>query len=185
MPDSKTTIRRRPRMANLPKGLALLHEPLLNKGTAFTEAERDTLNEIKAIDVKVQELRRIYSSDRGMLFTVDQAARLMQRAVALFEEKFEQLDAQTGEVMSMLKNIDNQILYIRSVRDEFWCRFVAWNEIIEKWKGVYSVRSDENTTTLRELHRFLAPRYMQTNEWVLMGKLRTGSTKKIGGTMRW
>ena len=42
MPDSKTTIRRRPRMANLPKGLALLHEPLLNKGTAFTEAERDT-----------------------------------------------------------------------------------------------------------------------------------------------
>ena len=25
------------------KGLALLHDPLLNKGTAFTEAERDAL----------------------------------------------------------------------------------------------------------------------------------------------
>ena len=26
-----------------PRGLALLRDPLLNKGTAFTEAERDTL----------------------------------------------------------------------------------------------------------------------------------------------
>ena len=28
----------------LPKGLALLQDPALNKGTAFTEAERDTLH---------------------------------------------------------------------------------------------------------------------------------------------
>jgi len=32
-----------PRAANLPRGLDLLHDPLLNKGTAFTEAERAAL----------------------------------------------------------------------------------------------------------------------------------------------
>ena len=30
-------------MADLPRGMALLHDPLLNKGTAFTEEERDAL----------------------------------------------------------------------------------------------------------------------------------------------
>ncbi len=30
--------------AMLPKGIALLQDPALNKGTAFTEAERDTLH---------------------------------------------------------------------------------------------------------------------------------------------
>ena len=30
-------------MPESPGGMALLHDPLLNKGTAFTEAERDAL----------------------------------------------------------------------------------------------------------------------------------------------
>ena len=30
-------------MPELPGGMALLHDPLLNKGTAFTEEERDAL----------------------------------------------------------------------------------------------------------------------------------------------
>jgi malate dehydrogenase (oxaloacetate-decarboxylating)(NADP+) len=32
-----------PRLPETPRGLALLRDPLLNKGTAFTEAERDAL----------------------------------------------------------------------------------------------------------------------------------------------
>lgn len=30
-------------VGEMPRGLDLLHDPLLNKGTAFTEAERDAL----------------------------------------------------------------------------------------------------------------------------------------------
>jgi malate dehydrogenase (oxaloacetate-decarboxylating)(NADP+) len=37
------TIERTPAAAAPPRGLALLHDPVLNKGTAFTEAERDAL----------------------------------------------------------------------------------------------------------------------------------------------
>ena len=67
---------------------------------------------------KVQALRRIYSADRSMIETTDQVARLSQRALKMFRDYFEQIDAQTGEILAMLKNIDNQIDYIRSVRDE-------------------------------------------------------------------
>ena len=31
-------------VGDMPTGLALLHDPLLNKGTAFTDAERDAFD---------------------------------------------------------------------------------------------------------------------------------------------
>lgn len=34
-------LRRRLQLSALPRGMEMLHNPLLNKGTAFTEAERD------------------------------------------------------------------------------------------------------------------------------------------------
>ncbi|TNC94357.1 MAG: hypothetical protein FD119_3273 [Stygiobacter sp.] len=152
---------------------------------ACIESLRDTFAEVKVINGKVTDLRRIYSSDKGMLGTSDQIARLMQRAIKMFKEKFEEVDAQTGEIMAMLKNIDNQINYIRTVRDDLFCRFSAWEDIIKQWGDVYSVKSSHTTARLHEIYRFLAPRYMQINEWELLGKRGVEKSKEIGGTMRW
>ena len=43
MPKKQTKIQARQSKLSLPKGVALLHNPMLNKGTAFTEKERDGL----------------------------------------------------------------------------------------------------------------------------------------------
>jgi malate dehydrogenase (oxaloacetate-decarboxylating)(NADP+) len=43
MSDSNTAAKTRSPITRLPRGMALLQTPLLNKGTAFTEAERDIL----------------------------------------------------------------------------------------------------------------------------------------------
>src|SRR5215831_18367702 len=40
---NESTARRPPARSGLPKGIALLHDPSFNKGTAFTERERDAL----------------------------------------------------------------------------------------------------------------------------------------------
>lgn len=159
----------------------------LAKELAFIEAERDILAEIKKIDEKVQGLRRIYSADRGMIETTDQVARLSQRALSVFDELFDQVDAQTGEIMSMLKNIENQIEYIRKVRDDLFRRLLPWEDLIPVWKTIYIVRSDENTNRIRDIYQFLAPRFMQVNEWVLVTKRGFDQAKKknIGGVLRW
>ena len=159
----------------------------LAKELAYIESERDTYAEICKIDEKVQAFRRIYSADRSMIETTDQVARLSQRALKMFRDYFEQIDAQTGEILSMLKNIDNQIDYIRSVRDEVHCRQLPWEDFIPIWKSLFTVRSDENTTRIRDLYQFLAPRFMQVNEWVLVTKrgFETGKKKPLGGIMRW
>lgn len=157
----------------------------LAKELAYIEALRDMFTEIKKIDEKIQGLRKIYSSDKGLMEMVDQVARLSQRALKVFQDYFDQIDAQTGEIMSMLKNIDNQIGYIRQVRDDVHRRMMAWEDIIPIWKTVFIVKSDENANRIRDIYQFLAPRYMQVQEWTLMTKLGTEKSKPMGGMMRW
>ncbi|OAN54255.1 hypothetical protein [Magnetospirillum moscoviense] len=159
----------------------------LAKELAYIEAERDVFTEIKKIDDKVQGLRRLYGSDRGMIETVDQVARLCQRALKVFQENFDQIDAQTGEILAMLKNIDNQTDYIRSARDELHRRMIPWEDYFPVWKSVYVVKSDENVLRIRDLYQFLAPRFMQVNEWVLVTKRGFDQAKKkpLGGVLRW
>jgi len=159
----------------------------LAKELAYIEALRDTFGEVQKIDEKIQGLRRIYSADRSMIDTTDQVARLSQRALKVFADYFDQVDAQTGEILAMLKNIDNQIDYIRQVRDELFRRLLPWEDILTVWKSVYVVKSEENVTRIRDLYQFLAPRFMQVNEWVLVTKRGFEQAKKkpIGGVMRW
>jgi hypothetical protein len=160
---------------------------ILAKELAYIEAERDIYAEIKKVDEKIQGLRLLYSSDRGMIDTTDQVARLSQRALKVFQDYFDQVDAQTGEILAMLKNIDNQIGYIRHVRDELHRRLMPWEDIIPIWKTVFVVKSEENIARIREIYQFLAPRFMQVNEWVLVTKRGFEQAKKkpIGGVMRW
>ncbi|WP_241004215.1 hypothetical protein [Magnetospirillum aberrantis] len=165
----------------------VLYIETLAKELAYIEAERDIYAEISRNDEKVQGLRRLYSSDRGMIETTDQVARLYQRALKILVDYFDQVDAQTGEILAMLKNIDNQIDYIREVRDEVHRRLLPWEDILPVWKTVFVVKSEENIARIRELYQFLAPRFMQVNEWVLVTKRGFEQAKKkpIGGVMRW
>jgi hypothetical protein len=157
----------------------------LAKELAYIEALRDTFTEVQRIDDKLQGLRRIYGADRSMIETVDQVARLSQRALKLLSDYFEQVDAQTGEILGMLKNIDNQISYIRQVRDALHTRLLPWEDFIQVWKTVFVQRSDENTNKIRDIYQFLAPRYMQFNDWVLVTKRGVLKAKPLGGQMRW
>ncbi|MBC7950939.1 MAG: hypothetical protein H7Z12_03840 [Rhodospirillaceae bacterium] len=160
---------------------------ILAKELAYIEAERDIFAELKKIDEKIAGLRRIYSSDKGLIDTTDQVARLSLRALKVFQDLFDQVDAQTGEIIAMLKNIDNQIDYIRNVRDELHRRLLPWEDIIPVWKTVYVVKSEENVVRIRDIYQFLAPRFMQVNEWVLVTKrgFEAGKKKPIGGVLRW
>ena len=157
----------------------------LAKQLAYVEAMRDIFNDVKRVDEKIQGLRPLFGTDRAMVDTADQVARLAQRCLRSFEEQFETIDAQTGEVMAMLKNIGNQLEYIHKCRDELFKRLHPWEEIIRKWKTVYIVKSEENIMRLREIYQFLAPRFMAVNDWVLVTKRGTEKSKPLGGVLRW
>lgn len=174
------------------------HVEELAKELAYIEALRDRFRRIKIMDDKIQELRRLYGREKSVLEIADQVARLGQRAVKELEAMFLEVDAQTGEILSVLKNLSTQIPYIRDKRDDLHIRLMAWDDILDRWQQAEMKISQQNPVLLRDTYKFLAPRFMMVKEWVLMSKLQDGGSlkafsqvgagsaaKKIGGQMRW
>jgi uncharacterized protein with ACT and thioredoxin-like domain len=163
----------------------LMQIETIAKQLAYVEAMRDIFEEVKSVDAKVQEFRKIYGSDQVMRDTTNQVAKLSQICIKEFDNMFEQVDAQTSEVMAILKNIANQVAFIRKTRDDMYRRLRPWESICRDWKGIFTAKANENAEKLRELYRFLAPRYMVVHDWVLFTRLRMENAKPIGGTLRW
>ncbi|HEV8453945.1 MAG TPA: hypothetical protein VGQ24_03580 [Gemmatimonadales bacterium] len=63
--------------SNLPRGVAALRDPTLNKGTAFTEAERDVLGEVNTevgqiivAEVDQKRVGELLAPDREALWSL-------------------------------------------------------------------------------------------------------------------
>ena len=149
---------------------------------SYIECLRDSYHMIRAIFHKITDLEKIYSHDMTTVETIRQVMRLYRTALHGFKEEFENLDAQTGEILSVLRNIGPQTKYIRDTRDGLHRRLWAWDDIIEDWRPVKIVRSKNTEALLKELYPFLAQRYLQAQEWgsffKAQMKIQAGSTEK-------
>ena len=174
------------------------HVEELAKELAYIEALRDRYRRIKMMEEKIQGLRRIYGREKSVLEIADQVARLGERAVKEFDALFLEVDAQTGEILSVLKNLSTQIPYIRDKRDELHIRLMAWDDLLDRWQDAEIQIDRNNPNLLRDTYKFLAPRFMLVKEWVLMSKLhevtaamgvsqmgKTQPAKKFGTQMKW
>ncbi|MFN4088871.1 MAG: hypothetical protein ACK4QW_07475 [Alphaproteobacteria bacterium] len=156
---------------------------------AYIEALREKFVGVLAMQDKIDLLRRRFASERSVLEIADAVRRLMTVAVKRLRHQFEQIDAQTGEVVGMLKNPRAQEAYIRAKRDDLYCRMVAWREQLDRWERCDGKPSDTNVALLRETYRFLAPRFMPAQKWVLAGQLQrsvaTTGRREIPNSMTW
>lgn len=151
---------------------------------AFIEALRDRFDDAIDSGRKIQQMRRIFSRENSVREIADAVARLMTLALKMLQTAFDEIDAQTGEIMSVLKNPAQQIQYIRTTRDNLYCRLFAWADILARWANAPTSREESNITLLRDTYRFLAPRYMPSVEWQLMCQL--GNEKlKAKTSMLW
>ncbi len=161
------------------------HVQTLANELAYIEALRDRFRRVRTMEEKIQTLRRLYGRERSVLQVADQVARLGERAVSEFNAMFLEIDAQTGEILSVLRNLNSQIAYIRDKRDELYVKLSAWDDILAQWDNVVMKVIPGNPELLRRTYHFLAPRYMMVKEWVLMTKLIGAEQKKLGHVMRW
>ncbi len=147
------------------------------------EALREMLERVKAIGEKLEEMRGLYGADRAILDTIEPITTLMKTAIQELSDPIDQVDAQTGEILAVLKNIAPQVRFVRSMRDDLYRRLKAWEKLFNEWDGAVISRSDHNESLLRETYRFLAPRFMKKDEWVLFSQLQIGRDMKTA--MRW
>jgi hypothetical protein len=176
----------------------IMHVSELAKELAYIEALRDNFRRIRVMEQKIQTIRRLYGREKSVLEVADQVARLGERAVSEFENLFLEVDAQTGEILSVLRNLASQIPYIRDKRDELYVRLMAWDDILGEWERAQMKVHPDNPNLLRRTYHFLAPRFMMVKEWVLMTKLKQNDLsqafshlgggsgmQKQGQVMRW
>ena len=172
------------------------HVQTLAHELAYIEALRDRFRHVTAMDKKIQGLRRLYGREKSVLDIADQVARLAEQAVKEFSALFFELDAQTGEILSVLRNLTSQIDFIRDRRDELHIKLMAWDEILAEWDEVQVKADPDKPELLRRAYHFLAPRFMMVNEWVLMSQakivgaegisqLAAETKKKPVHVMRW
>jgi len=44
---------------------------------------------------------------------------------------------------------------------------VAWDDLLRSWDRQSGIISSDTADLMRDTYRFLAPRYMQTDDWLL------------------
>lgn len=141
---------------------------------SYIETLRERYHKIMIVDEKLQELRRIYAHEKGILETVTQAIRLLDDAKKKFETSFDEIDANTGEIMSVLRNFTTQRQYIRTARDDLYRRLRAWQPLTDQWEELPVERGPAAIKLVRETYQFLAPRFMKVKQWLLMSKMKDG-----------
>ena len=115
--------------------------------------------------------------------TARQVVQLLIIAVRQIRARFEEVDAQTGEVLGVLRNIESQRIFIRSNRDWLYRHHRAWTPILDLWDERPSAASDALTSLFSRTYQFLAPRFMLTTEWQITTRPR--QRRPIAARMTW
>jgi hypothetical protein len=140
---------------------------ILGQELAYVEALRERLLiPVQGMSAKLGRFAHGWRGDAAQLEKLTQVRRLNVVALRRIGGRFEELDAQTGEVLAALRNLDSQRTFIRSNRDWLYRTLRAWQPLLQEWTGVGFTFDDRVRTALENAYRFLAPRFMPVTEWI-------------------
>ncbi|WP_207481513.1 hypothetical protein [Arenibaculum pallidiluteum] len=142
----------------------------LARELSFIEALRDRFGYVKQIQRNFDVLSNLYRRDQGIRNEIFRMQALIKTPVMNFEGMFGQTDAQTGEILAVLRNIQAQIKFIRDVRDDLHFRLMLWDDLIARWTATPIEKSPEMEALLKETYRFLARHFSSQVEWPLAGR---------------
>jgi len=149
---------------------------------AYIEALRDRLlRPVQVIVARLERLVTAYRGDSQRQETVTRVHRLALSARVQFQERFDEVAAQTGEVMSALRNIESQQAFIRSNRDQLYRSQRSWQSTLDAWTAGDAQTEEVPWELMARTYQFLAPRYMPVTEWAATtsGRSPRGAAKQI------
>jgi hypothetical protein len=151
---------------------------------AYIEALRDRLlRRVRGMADKLNYMAQCYHGDGSHLETLTQVRRLTIVALKQIGHRFDELDAQTGEVMAALRNAESQRAFIRSNRDWLYRTQRAWQSLLLEWDTAGTSFDEGVLQLLNRSYQFLAPRFMPVTEWTTPN--RPGAKKDAMRQMVW
>ncbi|MDR3515209.1 MAG: hypothetical protein P4M00_05295 [Azospirillaceae bacterium] len=137
---------------------------------SYIEALRDRFHHLLLVRRGIETASRLYKRDRSLHDETIRMQTLAAPPLADLNDRFSQVDAQTGEILAMLRNFESQTEYIRGVRDDLHQIMMMWDEIIDAWAAVKIDRSMALEQLLKRTYSFLARRFSQGSEWRLVSR---------------
>lgn len=138
---------------------------------AFVEALRSRLlHRVEALSVQIEHRARGLRVDATRHEVMTRVRRLLGTAVTRFQASFEELDAQTGEVLALLRNFNSQRDFIRTHRDRLYGSLRAWEPLLNEWDRAGPGMDAKLWLLVSRTYVFLAPRYMPVQEWRTMAQ---------------
>ena len=133
---------------------------------SYIEALRDRYSLAGSIGEKLMRVEKLYRNERQFHEEVRRTHILFRPAVRGFSGLFDQADAQTGEIVAVLKSYDSMVKFIREVRDELHQRLIVWDTIIPAWNINLTRRHDDIREAVRATYRLVAFHFPQTHDWL-------------------
>jgi len=137
----------------------------LSQELSYIEALRDRFKAIRQIDENLGKIAQIYRGDRLFVSEISRVRSLLKKPMRMFDDVFEQADAQTGEIVGALKDFKTTIGFIRKIRDDLRSRLLEWEELLASWDGVDIERSMKIEQLCKQAYRFTANRFMESQVW--------------------
>lgn len=141
------------------------HVDNLGRELAYIEALRDRYGAVRVIVAKINHFAKLYRSDRAMVHDLSRIQSLLVRPIAEFDNTFDQVDAMTGEILSVLRKFDAQVQFVRETRDDLHTRLMGWDPMIAKWHGLDTSRGSHAEAAIKDLYRFAARHFPQRQDW--------------------
>jgi hypothetical protein len=138
---------------------------LFARELSYIEALRDYAGGVRMIDTKTAQLFRRFGRDRGVVDALQRVRTLIRTPIAEFDGLFLQIDAQTGEIVVLLKNVTLQTQFIRNTRDEIHHRLMKWTEQFHEWRNLEIEGGRATARRIDALYRFLAAHYAPSVDW--------------------
>ncbi len=142
----------------------------LAKELSYVEALRERSQGLERLRTGLEAAARIYKNERTLKDEIVRMQTLSLPPLKDMEARFAQVDAQTGEILSMLNKYTQNIAYIREMRDDLHTYLMQWDEVIDGWTGTPVEKGQPLEQLLKKTYQYLARRFSQANQWRLAGR---------------
>ena len=103
-----------------------------------------------------------------------QVLRLLGIARKQIQSRFDDLDAQTGEIIPALQNLEHQRRFIRDARDWLYRSYRGFEPFLDQL-GKADDAHAEMLSFLAAFYQYLAPRFMPATEWLRQNRVEIKS----------
>lgn len=137
---------------------------------SYIEALRERYLAVCRIGERLQKLRREFAHHAGTVDEVEPVVRLISIPIRSLGLSLTEVDARLASIMSLFCDFTFHRNALRDIRDDMYIRLNPWDEIIADWGRLSGNITDPYSVTplLRDLYRFLAPRFMPADTWALI-----------------